>query len=121
MRRLAAWLGIPLTVLFAMLVGAAPAHASVPASHLRFIDDWGSIYSVVIQGPNQNGVYTTECMNTPHKQTDSGSMWGRRTYVKTYFNGNCQGAYQQILYIDPDGGSAYRCLSDVYPYRDWNC
>jgi hypothetical protein len=120
MRRLVIRLSVPALCL-ATWAMAAPAQAGVPASHLEFLDLRGTINSVYISGPDQNGVQRGECLRTPGRTTISSSWWGNRTNVYTYFGTGCGGAFQNLLWIAPDGGSAYRCLEDVSPFRDYNC
>jgi hypothetical protein len=96
-----------------------------PSQQLAFFDDTAGplVHSIFVQGPNQNGIATTMCVATPaHTTIPSNWWWSARSYVYTYYSNNCTG--QQVtprLWIDIDGHTPYRCLSDVPPYSDWSC
>jgi hypothetical protein len=96
-----------------------------PSQQLAFFDDTAGalVHSIFVQGPNQNGIASTVCVTTPtHTTIQSNWWWSARSYVYTYYSNNCTG--QQVtprLWIDIDGHTPYRCLSDVPPYSDWSC
>ena len=96
-----------------------------PSQQLTFFDDTAGplVHSIFVQGPNQNGIAATVCVATPtHTTIPSNWWWSARSYVYTYYSNNCTG--QQVtprLWIDIDGHTPYRCLSDVPPYSDWSC
>jgi hypothetical protein len=96
-----------------------------PSQQLAFFDDTAgpSVHSIFVQGPNQNGIAVTVCVATPtHTTIPSNWWWSARSYVYTYYSNNCTG--QQVtprLWIDIDGHTPHRCLSDVPPYSDWSC
>jgi hypothetical protein len=97
--------------------------ANSSAQQLVFYDDLGTIYSIRVEGYNQNGVYTNRCFEAPgHTTVTWNWWWTARSYVYTYSQGGCPaGTATQELYFDPDGATQYRCLSDKAPYPDWSC
>jgi hypothetical protein len=90
---------------------------------LVFYDNIGTVYSIYVVGPNQNGTMVGTCVSTPGPKTvKAGWWWATRTYVYTYYTGNCTGSHATgQLWIDPDGRTPYRCLIDTPPYTDWSC
>jgi hypothetical protein len=96
-----------------------------PSQQLALFDDTAGalVHSIFVQGPNQNGIASTVCVATPtHTTIQSNWWWSARSYVYTYYSSNCTGLQvTPRLWIDIDGHTPYRCLSDVPPYSDWSC
>ena len=99
------------------------AHASLASSQLAFLDYRGTVYSIKISGPNQNGVSTSVCWSTPGFETvTSNWWWASTTYVTLYSDSGCTRRIgsNNSLWFNSDNAH-YRCLEDVSPYSDWDC
>jgi hypothetical protein len=94
-----------------------------PAQQLVFFDNVGTVNSILVNGPNQDGVTVKACVQTPgHTTVKANWWWAARTTVLTYAATNCTGYHPTVtLWIDPDGATPYRCLADTPPYSDWSC
>src|SRR4051794_19161483 len=91
MKRLLGRLAIPIATLLAVFAVAAPAHASLPVSQLKFLDYRGDVYSIYVHGKNVNGADQAGCFSTPNQTTIvSNWWWASTTYVTLYLHAGCK-------------------------------
>lgn len=84
----------------------------------------GSIYSIQVEGVNQNGQTEDACFSTPRTvDLISGWWWAEGTEIWAYTSANCTtGELHSWPFTLTDSATAppYHCQEDVSPYTDWN-
>src|SRR2546429_9634162 len=105
MTRIRTKLGLIFAVLIAIVgmiaISGTASAGPRPASQLGFIDSRGDVYSIYVVGPNQNGIETQTCWQTPGLQTlTTNWWWAARTYIYLNRDTTCSN-YIGYIYIDP--------------------
>lgn len=110
------------TASFLELKGAPP-----PQTSQLVFDDYtpgGSIYSIQVDGINQDGQVQDACFTTPRTvDLISGWWWAEGTQIWAYTSNNCTtGELHSWPFTLTDTATAppYHCQEDVSPYADWN-
>jgi hypothetical protein len=101
--------------------------APPPQTSQLVFDDYtpgGSIYSIQVEGVNQNGQAEDACFTTPRTvDLISGWWWAAGTEIWAYTSSNCTtGELYSWPFTLTDAATAppYHCQEDVSPYTDWN-
>jgi len=93
------------------------------ASQLVFDDYIGTVYSLQVDGVNQNGQAKDACFTTPKTvNLIPNWWWAAGTKIRAYTTGNCTSGELGGTYTLTDSPTVppYHCQEDVSPYRDWN-
>ena len=91
-------------------------------SQLVFDDYIGTVYSIQVEGANQNGTAEDACFTTP-KTVDliPNWWWAAGTRIWAYTSSNCtSGLVGEYALTDSATSPPYHCQEDVSPYTDWN-
>ncbi|MFI8966533.1 hypothetical protein ACIGO8_30980 [Streptomyces sp. NPDC053493] len=71
---------------FAGVLGAAgPSTAASNGQQIHFHDSSGSVYSIRIEGYNQNGDVASGCFATPGRDTWVGGWWWKGEVTVTFY------------------------------------
>ncbi|KUJ65773.1 hypothetical protein ACZ90_43520 [Streptomyces albus subsp. albus] len=71
-------------------LAAGPAAAGSNGQQIRFYDNVGTVYSIMLIGQDQNGDPATGCFQTPHSRTDiNGWWWKGFLTVRAYSDSGC--------------------------------
>jgi len=108
---------------FTVADGASSPSAPPEAAQLVFDDYIGTVYSIQVDGVNQNGQAEDACFTAP-KTVDliPNWWWAAGTKIWAYTSGNCTTGKLGIDLSLTDAPTVppYHCQEDVSPYRDWN-
>ena len=85
----AATTGGAVALAFAGVLGSAgQSFAASNGQQIRFHDNSGLVYSIRIEGPNQNGDVASGCFATPSKDTWIGGWWRKGEATVTFYKNN---------------------------------
>ncbi|MGA4960484.1 hypothetical protein [Streptomyces lavendulocolor] len=91
-RKLATTAGAAALAFAGVLGTAGVASAGSNGQQIYFYDTLSNVYSIHLQGYNQNGDYWQLCVNTPQKETWVGGYWWKgNVEVSYYSNRDCPG------------------------------